>query len=142
MAATILEELPFPSEWLEYNTSSGQVVLPSKIVKDLGVCLSNDIGWTAQVNEAVQSANKMANWVLSVFSTRSESVMLTLFRSLVRSRLEYSCPVWNPSLLGDMKKLESTVNTACLHSPYQRLPRSMLLGWAEKTWSHVTSKTA
>ena len=51
---------------------------------------------------------KMAYWVLSVFSTRSESVMLTLFRSLVRSRLEYSCPVWNPSLLGDIKKLEST----------------------------------
>ena len=33
--------------------------------------------------------------------------MLTLFRSLVRSRLGYSCPVWNPSLLGDIKKLES-----------------------------------
>ena len=104
----LLEELPFTSEWLEYNTPSGQVILPSKIVKDLGVYLSNDIGWSVQVNEAVQSANKMANWVLSVFFTRSESVMLTLFRSLVRSRLEYSCPVWNPSLLGDIKKLEST----------------------------------
>ena len=104
----LLEELPFTSEWLEYNTPLGQVILPSKIVKDLGVYLSNDIGWSAQVNEAVQSANKMANWVLSVFFTRSESVMLTLFRSHVRSRLEYSCPVWNPSLLGDIKKLEST----------------------------------
>ena len=68
----LLEELPFTSEWLEYNTLSGQVILPSKIVKDLGVYLNNDIGWSAQVNEAVQSANKMANWVLSVFSTRSE----------------------------------------------------------------------
>ena len=34
--------------------------------------------------------------------------MLTLFRSLVRNKLEYSCPVWDPSLLGDIKKLEST----------------------------------
>ena len=104
----LLEKLPFISEWLEYNTPSGQVILLSKIVKDLRVYLSNDIGWSAQVNKAVQSANKMSNWVLSVFSTRSESVMLTLFRSLVRSRLEYPCPVWNPSLLGDIKKLEST----------------------------------
>ena len=34
---------------LEYNTPSGQVILPSKIVKDLGVYLSNDIAWSAQV---------------------------------------------------------------------------------------------
>ena len=33
--------------------------------------------------------------------------MFTIFRSLVRSRLEYSCPVWNPSLLGEIKKLKS-----------------------------------
>ena len=68
----LLEELPFTSEWLEYNTPSGQVILPSTIVKDLGVNLSNDIRWSTQVNEAVQSANKMTNWVLSVFSTRLE----------------------------------------------------------------------
>ena len=70
----LLEELPFTSEWLEYNTPSGQVIQPSKIVKDLGVYPSNDIRWSAQVNEAVQSANKMANWVLSVFSTRKCNV--------------------------------------------------------------------
>ena len=50
----------------------------------------------------------MANWVLSVFSDRSQSTMLTLFKSMVRSRLEYSCPVWNPSLMSDIQKLEST----------------------------------
>ena len=111
----LLEELPFTSEWLEYNTPSGQVILPSKIVKDLGVYLSNDIGWSAQVNEAVKSDNKMAKWALSVFSTRSESVMFTLFRRLVRSRLEYFCPVWNPSLLGDIKKLESTQRVFTRH---------------------------
>ena len=72
---------------LEYNTPSSQVILPSKIARDLGVYLNSDIGWSAQVNQAVQSANTMANWVLSVFSTRSESVMLTLCRSLIRSRL-------------------------------------------------------
>ena len=111
----LLEELPFASEWLEYKTTSGQVIPPSKIVKDLGVYLSNDIRWSAQVNEAVQSANKMANWVLSVFSTRSESAMLTLLRSLVHSRLKYSCPVWNHSLLGDIKKLESSQRVFTRH---------------------------
>ena len=41
--------------------------------------------------------------------------MLTLFRSLVRSRLEYSCLVWNPSLLGDIKKIESTQRVFTRH---------------------------
>ena len=111
----LLEELPFTSEWLEYSTPSGQVILPSKRVKDLGVYLTNDLSWSVQVNESVRSANKMANWVLSVFADRSENVMLTLFKSLVRSRLEYSCPVWNPSLTGDIKKLESTQRAFTRH---------------------------
>ena len=57
---------------------------------------------------AAQNANKMANWVLSVFSDKSKDVLLTLYKSIVRSRLEYSCPVWNPSSMQDIKKLEST----------------------------------
>ena len=64
--------------------------------------------WSLQVTIAAQNANKMANWVLSVFSDRSKDVLLTLYKSIVLSRLEYSCPVWNPSSMQDIKKLEST----------------------------------
>ena len=113
--STLLQELPFTAEWQQYNTSSGQVILPCKMVKDLGVHLSPDLKWTTQVTEAVQSANKMANWVTSVFSDRSKVVMLTLFKSMVRSRLEYSCPVWNPPLLSDIRKLESTQRAFTRH---------------------------
>ena len=38
-------------------------------------------------------------------------MLLTLYKSIVRSRLEYSCPVWNPSSMKDIKKLESTQRT-------------------------------
>ena len=55
----LLEELLFT--WLEYNTPSGQAILPSKTVKDLGVYLSHDLSRSVQVNEAVQSAINMAN---------------------------------------------------------------------------------
>ena len=49
----------------------------------------------------------MASWVLSAFSDRSPTVMLTLYKSIVRSRLEYCCPVWNPVKISDIQKLEN-----------------------------------
>ena len=111
----LLQELPMTAEWEKYTTSSGQDILPSNKVKDLGVHLSPDLRWATQVSEAVQSANKMANWVISVFTDRSKVVMLTLFKTMVRSRLEYSCPVWNPSLMADIKKLESSQRAFTRH---------------------------
>ena len=49
----------------------------------------------------------MAAWVLSAFQDRSASVMLTLYMSIVRSNLEYCCPVWNPTYIGEIQKLEN-----------------------------------
>ena len=104
-------------EYLAYRTASsklleelplGQDHTPASSVKDLGVHLSPDMKWSFQATIAAQNANKMANWVLSVFSDKSKDVLLTLYKSIVRSRLEYSCPVWNPSSMQDIKKLEST----------------------------------
>ena len=49
----------------------------------------------------------MSSWILSVFfSTRDEETMTTLYKSLVRSRLEFSCPLWTPSKIEDIVKIE------------------------------------
>ena len=37
--------------------------------------------------------------------------MMTLYKSLVRSHLEYCCPLWNPSSSSDIKQLESVQRT-------------------------------
>ena len=107
-SSKLLEELPYTAQWVHYSTPSGQDLTPASSVKDLGVHLSPDMKWSLQFTIAAQNANKMANWVLSVFSDRSKDVILTLYKSIVRSRLEYSCPVWNPSSMQGIKKLEST----------------------------------
>ena len=91
-------------------------------VKDLGVHLSQDMKWSLQATIAAQNANKMADWVLIVFSDMSKDVLLTLYKSIVRSRLEYSCPVWNPSSMQDIQKLEYTQRVfTCYISGYQGL---------------------
>ena len=88
-SSKLLKELSFISQWVHYNTPSGQDLTPASSVKDLGVHLSPDMKESFQA----QNANKMTNWVLSVFSDRSKDVILILYKSIVRSRIEYSCPV-------------------------------------------------
>ena len=49
----------------------------------------------------------MATWTLSAFRDRSQLAMLTLYKSMVRSKLEYCCPVWNPVKIMEIQKLEN-----------------------------------
>ena len=49
----------------------------------------------------------MASWVLSVFRDRSQFLMVTLFNTMVRSKLEYCCPVWNPAKVQDIQAIEN-----------------------------------
>ena len=76
-SSKLLEELPFTAQWVHY-----QDLTPASSVKDLGVHLSPDMKWSLQATIAAQNANQMANWVLSVFSDRSQDVLLTLYKRI------------------------------------------------------------
>ena len=103
----LLRNLPFVDEYHHYSLTSGATIEPSHTVRDLGVLLSDDCSWTPHIRQMLQTSRKMAAWVLSVFSSRSPFLMLTLFKTMVRSRLEYCCPVWNPAKISDIEAIES-----------------------------------
>ena len=54
----------------------------------------------------VRGARNAASWVLGVFKNRSTSVMLQLYKSLVRCRVEYCCPLWSPLKVDNIQKVE------------------------------------
>ena len=64
--SSLLTQLPFTSELLEYITPSGHVLQPKPLVKDLGVHLSSDYSWTSHINTMACEAKNMASWVLGV----------------------------------------------------------------------------
>jgi len=105
-AAELLKSLPFVSSLFQYETSNGTTINSTEVVRDLGVHMTPDYTWSKHINTIATDGRKMLGWVLSVFKDRSKLTMLTLYKSLVRSKLEYCCPLWDPSSLSDIKKLE------------------------------------
>ena len=103
----LLREMPFSMENYEYSLTTGETIEPAQVVRDLGVLLSNDCSWTPHIQKMLEGARTMAAWVLSVFSNRSPFLMITLFKTMVRSKLEYCCPVWNPHKISDIKAIEN-----------------------------------
>ena len=71
-----------------------------------------------------KDGRKLLAWVLGVFQDRSSLTMLTLYKSMVRSKLEYCCPLWDPSAISDIRKLENV----------QRLFTSKVAGCEDLTY--------
>ena len=57
-------------------------------IKDLGIIMSQDCCFEHHVLSLSKHSN-LAGWILRTFSTRDKDTMLTLFKSLIMSRLDY-----------------------------------------------------
>ena len=119
-----LQHLPFSNQFYEYITAGGIVISPCDLVKDLGIHITPDLDWSPHINIIADKARRLISWVLSVFKDRSEKTMMTLYNSLIRSRIEYCCPLWHPSKLENIKTLESV----------QRLFTSKIAGLSDFTY--------
>ena len=104
---SLLRALPFQNELRSYVTPAGNNIQPTKSVRDLGILLSDDCSWTPHVMKTSSEARRMAAWALRAFKDRSVNTMLTLYKSLIRCKLEYCSPLWSPYLIGDIQALES-----------------------------------
>ena len=54
----------------------------------------------------VKDTNRLIGWILRTFRSRSVKVMMTLWRSLVQSKLDYCSQIWSPSDAGTINLLE------------------------------------
>ncbi|KAL5264266.1 hypothetical protein ACHWQZ_G005385 [Mnemiopsis leidyi] len=106
-----LSELPFHDETLSYLLSSEVALYPTDKVRDLGVMVSSDLTWSGQIGSMVSNARSKLSWVFSVFRTRDRAVLITLYKSLVRSLLEYCCPLWNPGKVTEIQLIEGVQRT-------------------------------
>ena len=106
----ITEHLTFVSEFYQYKLSM-DILSPFQHLKDLGILVSQDLSWFTHIRSTCNKARQKSCWVLSVFFTRSPTVMLNLYKSMVRSLLKYCSPLWSPTNITDIQELESVQRT-------------------------------
>ena len=103
----LLKQLPFTQDLQTYYTPEGLNIEPKHCVRDLGVQISDDLSWGNQIGKMTSDARKMSAWVLRAFKTRDERTMTILYKSLVRSKLEYCCPLWDSPKISDIQSVEA-----------------------------------
>lgn len=77
------------------------------LAKDLGIIVTDDLKWSTHIESITSKASACAYRILKCFKTRNIWILLRLFKTYVRPKLEYNTPVWCPHLDKDVMKLES-----------------------------------
>ena len=98
-------KLPFHSTYQAYNTGD-DYVFPTTVVRDLGLFINSHLNWDDHISKLCKVGRQISGWILNVFFSRKSDVLITLFNSLVRSRLEYVCQVWDPIKINQIDALE------------------------------------
>ena len=65
-------------------------------IKDLGVVFDSKLKFADHIKEKVKKANSMLGLIKRNFSNMPCNACVTLYKSLVRSHLEYAEVVWSP----------------------------------------------
>ena len=68
--------------------------------------MDDKLEWRSHYNSLVRRAKMLCGWVFNTFSTRDRLPLLTLYYSLIRSKLEFACQIWSPYLTKDIALIE------------------------------------
>ena len=96
----------------EYNIE-GQPLESVDVYKDLGLFTTSNLSWNQHVDKITAKANRVLGLVKrTCWDLRDIDTMNTLYCSLVRPLLEYSCETWNPHTERNIDKLEAVQRRA------------------------------
>ena len=91
------------------------IIAPSTHVLDLGVSMSSNCTFDFHISNLYKRCSNLAGWILRTFTIRDPQVMLTLYKSLVMSRLEYASHLWSPYLLKHIYLIEKVQRAFTKH---------------------------
>ena len=97
-----------------YMAPDGGPIEEKETLRDLGVRISTNLTFSAQIDRVVESGSRMAGWVLRTFRRRGRDLMLTLLRSLIQPRLDYCSQLWSPRDQASINRIEQFSGGSCV----------------------------
>lgn len=83
---------------------------PVSSYKYLGVHIASNLSWKTHIQHISANANRMLGYIKRNFSLAPVSLKLTLYKVLIRPKLEYAASVWDPGLVTLVSTLEAVQN--------------------------------
>ena len=82
------------------------IINPSSEVLNVGLYMSSNGNFDFHVSCVYKRCSNTSGWILITFSTWETRTMMTLFKSIVLSRLDYASQLWSPHLLKSVYLLD------------------------------------
>lgn len=89
-----------------YHVDTNKTLMKAENEKDLGVIMDKDLKFKAQIENNIAKANQILGIIKRNFKNASSTAKCQLYKSLVRSKLEYANCIWSPFLQGERDKIE------------------------------------
>ena len=94
-------------ETMYFTGGMESVIEEVENVRDLGVILTNDARFDAQVEQVCKKSTQKAGWILRTFFSRNSSFMRQMFNCLVQPHIDYCSQLYSPSEGTQMDKIEN-----------------------------------
>ena len=95
------------------TTDKGDEIFKNvKSTKGLGVIIDNKLTFKEHITDKIIQANAMLGHIKKFFRYLGEKTFLLLYKSLVRSQLEYASCIWYPYALGLKDNIKSVQRRA------------------------------
>ena len=92
-----------------------EIISPSMNVLDQGIYMSGDCNFNYYIYSLSKKCANLSGWFLRIFYTKDCITMLTLYKSIVLSRLEYGYQLWSPFLIKHITQLEKIQRSITKH---------------------------
>ena len=93
-----------------YQINESKIKITNQI-RDLGIIMNNDLNFTSEIEKSVNKARQKIGLILRNFKTRDETIMLTLYKAIIRPHLEYGSYLVYPKTKKESQLLEGVQRT-------------------------------
>ena len=90
----------------EYITGDGVSIKHVTTSKDLGVLFDMNGSFISHITEQCSKATKISGYIFRTFISRDQTVLITLFKSLILPIIEYGCILWHPHIQNEINSVE------------------------------------